>query len=185
MLDLWGGGAVIEYKDSKCSQEQKQRARVLREVVATEQTYVQSLYQCIKFFLVPLKEKTKDNRWIMTLEDVHRLFSTIEVIHQFNAEFSQQLDKRMAEWPNVNTFGDIFLQMVRRHTPLPEGLPTAPRSLYLHHSPSRLLGAHDENVHDLHQRIRRRHRRMDQVQRQARVCRLYRGTRTVLMGVCG
>lgn len=103
---------VIEYKDSKCSQEQKQRARVLREVVATEQTYVQSLYQCIKFFLVPLKEKAKDNRWIMTLEDVHRLFSTIEVIHQFNAEFSQQLDKRMAEWPNVNTFGDIFLQMV-------------------------------------------------------------------------
>jgi hypothetical protein len=90
----------------------------------------------------------------------------------------------MAEWPNVNTFGDIFLQMVRCHTPLTEGLPTAPRSLYLHHSPSCLLGAHDENVHDLHQRIRRRHRRMDQVQRQARVCRLYRGTRTVLMGVC-
>jgi hypothetical protein len=103
---------VVEYKDSKLSQEQKQRARVLREIVATEHSYVQSLYQCIKFFLFPLREKAKDNRWIMTLEDVNRLFSTVEVIHQFNAEFCQQLDRRMAEWPNVNTFGDIFLQMV-------------------------------------------------------------------------
>lgn len=103
---------MIDYKDSKLSQEQKQRARVLREIVATEQSYVQSLSDCIQKFLLPLREKAKDNRWVITLEDVTRLFSTIELVHQVNAEFSQQLDKRMAEWPNVNTFGDVFLQMV-------------------------------------------------------------------------
>lgn len=117
MLIRLASWTVIDYKDSKLSADQKQRARVLREIVATEQSYVQSLYTCIKCFLIPLREKAKDNRWIMTLEDVTRLFSTIELVHQVNAEFSQQLDKRMAEWPNVNTFGDIFLQMVRASLP--------------------------------------------------------------------
>jgi len=103
---------VIEYKDSKLSKDQKMRALVLREIVETEHNYVKALGTCIANFLLPLREKAKDGRWVASPEEIARIFSTIEVIHQFNKQFSKQLNERMAQWPNISTFGDIFLQMV-------------------------------------------------------------------------
>jgi hypothetical protein len=102
---------VMEYRDSKTSEGMRKRASVLREIVATEESYVKALYCCITHFFHPLREKAR-TKWVATPEDVSHLFSTLEIIYQLNSEILIELQTRISQWPAVNTFSDIFHKMI-------------------------------------------------------------------------
>eukprot|EP01087_Luapelamoeba_hula_P021772 TRINITY_DN766_c3_g2_i2.p1 TRINITY_DN766_c3_g2~~TRINITY_DN766_c3_g2_i2.p1 ORF type:complete len:602 (+),score=111.10 TRINITY_DN766_c3_g2_i2:1036-2841(+) len=102
---------VIEYRESKVSADQKKRANVLREIVATEESYCASLNSCIHGFLFPLRQDCKTKSYIQE-PDLPTIFSTIELIYSVNSAMLHDLQARLKQWPNVNNFGSVFVAMI-------------------------------------------------------------------------
>ena len=122
---------VVEYKESRLSDDQRKRAHVLREIVSTEETYVGVLRICIDVciiqlsaffaylfqkqkYLAPLREDLRKPKHVVNDQDLPALFSTIELIHQVNTDMLNDLQDRLKQWPTVNSFGPVFISMVCR-----------------------------------------------------------------------
>ncbi|KAL6079981.1 Transcription initiation factor TFIID subunit 15b [Balamuthia mandrillaris] len=103
---------VNDFKDSKVSEGQRKRAMVLREIISTERTYVAALDACIHHFMAPMKDASTRNKPCITEAEASIIFSSLEVLYQVNGEILKELEGRLSGWPEVNTFGDVFLKMV-------------------------------------------------------------------------
>eukprot|EP01103_Thecamoeba_quadrilineata_P002494 TRINITY_DN12446_c0_g1_i1.p1 TRINITY_DN12446_c0_g1~~TRINITY_DN12446_c0_g1_i1.p1 ORF type:complete len:776 (+),score=181.15 TRINITY_DN12446_c0_g1_i1:136-2328(+) len=78
---------VYAYKKSPNSQRERHRFEVEREIIATERTYLISLYQLITKYLIPLRGQSfaKEN-------DLRSIFSNVEVLYQCNLQILSGLD---------------------------------------------------------------------------------------------
>lgn len=75
--------------------------------------YFLRIYFFEKVYLKPVMDSVIKNDPIISAEDLKSIFSIIEIIAKINAEFLQNLDKRMEKFDAVNTqLGDLLLQLV-------------------------------------------------------------------------
>eukprot|EP01125_Pyxidicula_operculata_P002001 TRINITY_DN1197_c0_g1_i4.p1 TRINITY_DN1197_c0_g1~~TRINITY_DN1197_c0_g1_i4.p1 ORF type:complete len:770 (+),score=158.69 TRINITY_DN1197_c0_g1_i4:4-2313(+) len=102
---------VREYTNSPASRNSRTRVNVLFEFLTTEERYVNGLATVINYWLKPLREKSLTKVPLCTPLQIVSLFGSIEIIYNFNVELKTYFQKRLQEFPVVNTFGDILLQM--------------------------------------------------------------------------
>jgi len=86
------------------------RNKIAQEILATEQTYVNSLKVVVQLFLEPLRDPA--NKQIITTEDLRSIFSEIEVILGYNGKLLGEIEQRMEAWSFDSCLGDIFSKMV-------------------------------------------------------------------------
>jgi len=64
-------------------------------------------------YLVPLRDGKDGKKPLLTKPMINTLFSSIEVIYNFNDRLRQDLDARIKQWSASQRLGDIFLRIVR------------------------------------------------------------------------
>jgi hypothetical protein len=89
-----------EFKDSY------QRLRLLKEVIATERSYVTFLSQLILEYYTPLKTNDKKNNYFDEKE-FQDVFSNIEEIKRVNSVFLKELEKEYKKFP-MAYLGNVF-----------------------------------------------------------------------------
>ncbi|KYQ91906.1 pleckstrin (PH) domain-containing protein [Tieghemostelium lacteum] len=81
------------------------RARIIKELIQTEQTLVSSLNTCIEEYLIPLRVQEKP---LLTMDQLNEIFCNIEVIHEFNKGFLKLLDEKFNNWTTNHSISDVF-----------------------------------------------------------------------------
>lgn len=88
---------------------ERTRDQVTKEIVETEQTYVQCLQAAVSCFLRPLESPESSN--ILSKEQLNSLFSNIGTLADLNRKFCSDLEKRRnEEWKTKDQMGDLFLK---------------------------------------------------------------------------
>eukprot|EP01132_Coremiostelium_polycephalum_P000669 gene669-828_t len=82
------------------------RARIVKEIFTTEQTYVTSLGVAIEAFLIPIRSKN-----MISADDINGIFSNIEVLHQFNQSFLEKIESKVNNWSINQSVGDVFSEL--------------------------------------------------------------------------
>ena len=82
----------------------------------TEAAYLGDIKVIIKVFLNPLRFQTTepikpDVNPLITIEQIHAIFSDIELISHINNSLYENLSKRWSSWSNRQMIGDIFVNM--------------------------------------------------------------------------
>ncbi len=106
MQTLWRGR-----KARKLLEMQTKRARVAKELLETEQTYVSSLEMMIRLYMKPLLASARTPEAIMPRAKVQAIFSVVEVMTNLNKVLLEDLKKRLEAWHVEQVLGDIFLAM--------------------------------------------------------------------------
>ncbi len=101
---------------------QERRTLIVREILATETSYLSGLSIAIHLFMRPLKtmilERTEKGPFV-TMEHVKRvrkvmensflqIFSSIDVMHGISVMFLQYLQHRLKNWSDVQIIGDVW-----------------------------------------------------------------------------
>jgi len=82
------------------------RARVAREILASERHYVSSLQTIVEIYIQPM------NQIVPSVKDYSRsLFSELEVILGYNSMLLRTLSERIEKWSHFQCLGDVFLKM--------------------------------------------------------------------------
>ncbi|CEP01275.1 hypothetical protein PBRA_001881 [Plasmodiophora brassicae] len=79
------------------------RTRLARELLSTEQTYVESIDILVKVFIVPLQGKQSLS------PSLAEMFRNVQVIAGLNKKFLDELSVRMVQWDDTQKIGDVFL----------------------------------------------------------------------------
>mmetsp|Transcript_30170 Transcript_30170/g.33711 ORF Transcript_30170/g.33711 Transcript_30170/m.33711 type:complete len:807 (-) Transcript_30170:131-2551(-) len=98
---------VMEFVRSDASKAVRNRNNVIREIYSTEETYVGKLKQMSQEYIAPMRRLK-----LVTNIEIESLFSDIEIITDLNEHFLKKLHERLAQWPQVTMFGDIFKEMM-------------------------------------------------------------------------
>eukprot|EP01087_Luapelamoeba_hula_P017914 TRINITY_DN569_c1_g1_i1.p1 TRINITY_DN569_c1_g1~~TRINITY_DN569_c1_g1_i1.p1 ORF type:complete len:808 (-),score=160.74 TRINITY_DN569_c1_g1_i1:172-2595(-) len=91
--------------------ESKYRTEVSRELLSTEEYYLNQLRMVVEVFVLPLKKAAETGRPILSEAEIRAIFSTIEVIVRINTELLQQLKSRTRDWGPNQKLGDVFVKM--------------------------------------------------------------------------
>eukprot|EP01124_Arcella_intermedia_P019054 TRINITY_DN2618_c0_g1_i2.p1 TRINITY_DN2618_c0_g1~~TRINITY_DN2618_c0_g1_i2.p1 ORF type:complete len:432 (+),score=91.03 TRINITY_DN2618_c0_g1_i2:62-1357(+) len=94
---------VKEYLSGKEAKSGRLRNKALQEILTTEQSYIKSLITLWENYVMPLKEAN-----ILKDSEFDSLFSELELILHLNKILLKRLQDRLAQWPQVQLFGDIF-----------------------------------------------------------------------------
>ena len=93
------------------------RNNVAREILETEEHYVKCLRTLVEVYYNQLKwkadmaEATKKDP-ILTVEELHTIFSNIKTIVEFNEKLLARLQERIGtQWSYTQLVGDIFLEL--------------------------------------------------------------------------
>ena len=101
------------------------RSRVAKEILETENHYVESLNTCINEYLIPLqnasanpsKTKTKISAPSLQTSTIRTIFSDIKMIHTFHLySVLNVILPRVESWNIYQCLGDIFLKIVSTAT---------------------------------------------------------------------
>ena len=84
----------------------KRRFAIAREIVDTENTYVNNLGCLCKSFL----EKHKTVTMGLSKTDMFALLSNVEVIHSCHVKLLKTLQSRLQKWSDESAFGEVFLK---------------------------------------------------------------------------
>eukprot|EP00698_Gefionella_okellyi_P014851 TRINITY_DN4134_c0_g7_i1.p1 TRINITY_DN4134_c0_g7~~TRINITY_DN4134_c0_g7_i1.p1 ORF type:complete len:618 (-),score=121.76 TRINITY_DN4134_c0_g7_i1:980-2833(-) len=87
------------------------RDHIFKEIVETEQRYVNGLAHIRKDYMEPLRELSTSSRALLTFEEVQAIFSSIDVLHRVNTELLNGLQQRAANWTHYTKIGDVFLNL--------------------------------------------------------------------------
>ncbi|KAL6062834.1 Cell division control protein CDC24, putative, variant 2 [Balamuthia mandrillaris] len=101
---------------AKLDKEKLNRTRneIAREIVTTEESYVQSLDLAINVFFEPLLHSLSNDRSpILSESEVTAIFSTIKDIFALHSSFLSKLNERYSDWTEKTKLADIFLAQVR------------------------------------------------------------------------
>ncbi|PRP76763.1 hypothetical protein PROFUN_14888 [Planoprotostelium fungivorum] len=90
---------------------QKQRTRILQEIIQTEITYIRSMKIVDEDYMERMRCLTVEEEPWFTKEDMKVVFSDIQVILKFHENFLQLLEERWTNWSVFRCVGDIFLSM--------------------------------------------------------------------------
>lgn len=94
---------VKQYVESSHSLQLRRRNAALKEIVTSERTYVRHLEKIMEVFIEPLKHLR-----ILSESEMSDIFSDIEILIDLNKILLNKLESRLAQWPAVTLFGDIF-----------------------------------------------------------------------------
>jgi hypothetical protein len=97
------GMLVKAFSTSEQSKRLRQRNAALREVLDTEVKYLASLKALDQVYITPMRR-----RRILTESEMDYLFSQIEVICEITEILKDKMQERLALWPAVQKFADIF-----------------------------------------------------------------------------
>ncbi|KAL6062833.1 putative Cell division control protein CDC24 [Balamuthia mandrillaris] len=100
---------------AKLDKEKLNRTRneIAREIVTTEESYVQSLDLAINVFFEPLLHSLSNDRSpILSESEVTAIFSTIKDIFALHSSFLSKLNERYSDWTEKTKLADIFLAQV-------------------------------------------------------------------------
>lgn len=117
----WGGEgglgpaaqpAVISPSQARMAER---RMKILQELVATEQSYCDSLTVLISTYLNPLRLKAESADAILSPQQVKKVFSNLDILQQLHASFLVDLRARVHETSPETlqkpwVVGDLFLQ---------------------------------------------------------------------------
>lgn len=105
---------AMDFKSHKASLVMRLRNESLREILSSEQKYVDSLQLAVDEYQRPMVRLASGGRQgarLVHRSDVSDIFSTLEIIVELNRGLLQDLKERLALWPSVQRFGDLFLRM--------------------------------------------------------------------------
>eukprot|EP01130_Rhizamoeba_saxonica_P013323 TRINITY_DN5682_c0_g1_i1.p1 TRINITY_DN5682_c0_g1~~TRINITY_DN5682_c0_g1_i1.p1 ORF type:complete len:684 (-),score=171.65 TRINITY_DN5682_c0_g1_i1:87-2138(-) len=105
-------GKIQRLKYEKMLKFASYRQRVANELLDTERHYVSQLDLFVKLFLLPLREDaTKNEKPMLSAEDIKTIFSSIQVIVGFNKVLLSDMEEAIMNW-NINIrIGAIFKKM--------------------------------------------------------------------------
>ncbi len=104
---------AMDFKSHKSSLVMRLRNESLREILTSEQKYVDSLQMAVDEFQRPMLRLAsgKQSGRVLQRSDVSDIFSTLEIIVELNRGLLNDLKERLLRWPSVQRFGDLFLRM--------------------------------------------------------------------------
>lgn len=94
--------------------EQEARNWIVISILSTQMEYVEALSSLMNNFITPLTDALQTTEPILTLEDIHSLFSNIREIYELHSELVTALDRRL-EKSLSEPVGDLFQQWVSIH----------------------------------------------------------------------
>jgi len=110
-LSLRASNTAVDIINS--ATQYKLRTKYIREILQTEETFVNSLFIAIKNFFHPLREDaTKHKDSILPMEVIIVIFSNMEDIHSVHENFLKILKKRVQNWSPLQKVGGIILKLV-------------------------------------------------------------------------
>eukprot|EP00727_Mastigamoeba_balamuthi_P010899 m51a1_g6431 putative domain containing protein (837) ;mRNA; f:357541-360795 len=91
----------------------KHRTKVVKEMLETERTYVESIELLLCEFLAPLRKNAESDRPFISSESIASLFSNIELLVNINKELLAALDEKLKNWNSTKTcIGEMLVKMV-------------------------------------------------------------------------
>ena len=90
----------------------QKRSDVVKEIVATEQKYVDNLSSLQMIFMQPLEIKLKQGRGILSDNQLQSIFSNWTEIYEIHFLLLEDLNRRMADWHKKQKIADVFLKHV-------------------------------------------------------------------------
>lgn len=95
------------------------RSRVAAEILETETRYVESLKECIKWFLMPLQNAHLMEEMVPILPKakIRTIFSDMKILYNFHEQsILSSIRPRVENWNIYQCVGDIFLNIVSENT---------------------------------------------------------------------
>lgn len=135
VITLQGFGRIVLAKKQKefarlqgnVEKYHMKRTYILKEMVETEESYVQDLGMTINVFKKPIKaifddneknrsalkksENDKDANQTEIFESMTEVFSNIEDIHKIHEGFLVELKKKKDHWHETEKIGDLFVEL--------------------------------------------------------------------------
>jgi len=106
-------GALTRNSYRKRVRDAYYRGKIAKEILDTEIAYVDNLKICIENYYKPLKAAAESKKTsILTVEQLRKLFSDIEIIHGLNSQFKESVQQRVEKWSNTQCISDVFLNIV-------------------------------------------------------------------------
>ncbi|RXN01629.1 Epithelial cell-transforming sequence 2 oncogene-like [Acipenser ruthenus] len=90
------------------------RTMFAREVLQSENNYVQLLEIIRDIYVTPLKAALSSNRGIVSAANVLIIFSDVLDILELNRQFLEELKERLQEWGPSQCLGDVFIKFSTR-----------------------------------------------------------------------
>jgi len=90
----------------------KRRAKIVRELVDTEKSYVTTIEGICKCFLYPLQHLITLGEPMVSQDDIALLFSSIEQIYFSQQTILKAFQERIAKWHTQQTIGDVIGRIV-------------------------------------------------------------------------
>lgn len=91
------------------------RSYIAKEILNTEQTYVEALQTGVEVYMLPMKTMAKAQQNdsgkdapLVSLEIVTRIFGNMEALIALNRDLLSKLQARVDEWTPQSTLGDLF-----------------------------------------------------------------------------
>ena len=110
------GQAVSEEQQQE---DFKKRSDVVKEIVATEKTYVDNLSALQTVFRQPLEIKLKQGRGVISDSNLQDIFSNWSEIYEVHFLLLEDLNRRMSDWHKKQKIADVFLKHVSGALPPP------------------------------------------------------------------
>eukprot|EP01114_Cavostelium_apophysatum_P001930 TRINITY_DN11694_c0_g1_i1.p1 TRINITY_DN11694_c0_g1~~TRINITY_DN11694_c0_g1_i1.p1 ORF type:complete len:500 (-),score=103.91 TRINITY_DN11694_c0_g1_i1:8-1507(-) len=88
----------------------KHRHKITSELLATEQSYVNSIEILLKIWMRPLQLEAQKPNGFISSEDVVTLFSNLEDIFSCNKELCAELSTSISQWNCETSIGEIFIR---------------------------------------------------------------------------
>lgn len=89
------------------------REKIARELLETEEKYVQALSAMVDVYYNPLMALLNEGKPILSYEEIETLFSVISVIHGLHKTFLTKLSDRLKKWTWDCSIGDLFIDLCR------------------------------------------------------------------------
>lgn len=87
------------------------RHNIVKELLATEQVYIDSLDHVVAHYFNPMREES--SKLNIKLDHFGLLISNLEVIINYNKNLLQNIKPKVENWSHSQTIGDIFEQFVK------------------------------------------------------------------------
>eukprot|EP01102_Stenamoeba_stenopodia_P019577 TRINITY_DN742_c0_g2_i5.p1 TRINITY_DN742_c0_g2~~TRINITY_DN742_c0_g2_i5.p1 ORF type:complete len:446 (+),score=84.30 TRINITY_DN742_c0_g2_i5:294-1631(+) len=86
----------------------KQRLKIVNELLETERTYLSYLAIIIELYQKPMEEKASRPKPLISTEDVNKIFSDIEIIYSIHRMLRRELEERIQNWFPQQKLAPVF-----------------------------------------------------------------------------
>ena len=91
------------------------RRRVAREILQSEEKYVQAMETAFTTYWEPLETSANSRKPMLTKADVDAIFSRLSDILPLNRYLCDELRKRLEHWAPKSCIGDVFLRFAEHN----------------------------------------------------------------------